>query len=103
MESIITTKRREEDLTSCTAGSGAVINSSIIRTDITHNPSLLYHASKRLLDIVLAAIGMVVLIPIFLVIAICIKLEGGGDILYFREIVGLYHRRFLALKFRTMI
>jgi len=102
MESITTTEWREEDLTSSTAESG-VINSIIISTDITQNSSRLYDASKRLLDIVLAIFGIAVLMPVFLVIAVCIKLEDGGNILYFREMIGLRGRRFIMLKFRTMI
>ena len=95
-------RQRKEDLTSSTMVSAA-FNSSTISIDIAHNSSLLRYASKRLLDIVLATFGIVVLIPVFLVIAVCIKLEDGGDILYFREMIGLRGRRFIMLKFRTMI
>jgi lipopolysaccharide/colanic/teichoic acid biosynthesis glycosyltransferase len=102
MESTTTTEQREEYLKSCTTGNRA-FNGSTISPDITHNTSLLYYALKRLIDIVLAALGVVVLIPVFLVIAICIKFDDGGDILYFREMIGLQGRRFTILKFRTMI
>lgn len=109
MESITTTEWREEDLTSSMMDSGAFSEErssnvcSTITTDITHNPSHFYSISKRLIDIVLAILGIAVLIPVFLVIAICIKLKDGGGILYFREMVGLRGRRFKMLKFRTMI
>src|SRR5947207_14434041 len=76
---------------------------SIISTSAVCKPSLLYHISKRLLDITLSAIGIIGLLPIFLIIAICIKLDDGGEVLHFREIIGLNGRRFFALKFRTMI
>ena len=102
MESITRTEWREEDLQSSTMGS-STFNGSTISTAITQDPSLLYYALKRLIDIVLAVVGIVVLIPIFLVIAICIKLDDGGDILYFREMIGLRGRNFTILKFRTMI
>lgn len=102
MESITTTERREDNLNFYSMGSSA-FNSSIISTDITHNPSLLYSSLKRLLDIVLATLGIIVLMPIALVIAIGIKLEDGGNVLYFREMVGLRDRRFIMFKFRTMI
>ena len=102
MESITRTEWREEDLQSSTMGS-STFNGSTISTAITHDPSLLYYALKRLIDIVLAVVGIVVLIPVFLVIAICIKLDDGGDILYFREMIGLRGRNFTILKFRTMI
>ena len=102
MESITRTEWREEDLQSSTMGS-STFNGSTISTVITHNPSLLYYALKRLIDIIIAAVGVVVLVPVFLVIAICIKLDDGGDILYFREMIGLRGRNFTILKFRTMI
>jgi len=102
MESITRTEWREEDLQSSTMGS-STSNGSTISTAITHNPSLLYYALKRLIDIILAAVGVVLLLPVFLVIAICIKLDDGGDILYFREMIGLRGRNFTILKFRTMI
>ena len=43
------------------------------------------------------------LIPVFLVLAMCIKLNDGGKVFYFREMVGLRGRRFIIYKFRTMI
>ena len=80
-----------------------VLAAQVISTEITHEPSRLYYISKRLVDIVLAIFGILVLIPVFLIIAICIKLDDGGAILHFREIIGYRGRRFYALKFRTMI
>jgi lipopolysaccharide/colanic/teichoic acid biosynthesis glycosyltransferase len=79
------------------------LTSEVISTELVRAPSLLYHAMKRLLDITLSAIGILVLMPVFLAIAICIKLDDGGEILHFREIIGYQGRRFYALKFRTMI
>ena len=102
MESITSTEWREEDLKSSTMGS-STFNGSTISMDITRNYSLLNHASKRLFDIVLATFAIVVLIPVFLVIAVCIILEDGGDVFYFREMIGLRGRRFFMLKFRTML
>jgi len=102
MENLATAERGEEYLNFYTTGS-STFQSTAISTGIIPNPSRLYSASKRFLDVALAVFGIVVLIPLFLVIAFCIKLEDGGDILHFREIIGLHRRRFLALKFRTMI
>jgi lipopolysaccharide/colanic/teichoic acid biosynthesis glycosyltransferase len=73
------------------------------RIEMVNEPSIFYYALKRTIDIVLSALGIVVLIPAFLIIAACIKLDDGGAILHFREIIGLHGRRFYALKFRTMI
>lgn len=102
MESTATTELRREEVTSSIMESGAM-DGGTISIDIAYNPTRFYDALKRLVDIVLAVAGIVFLIPVLLVIAVCIKLEDGGTILYFREMIGLRGRRFLILKFRTMI
>jgi exopolysaccharide production protein ExoY len=102
MEQISIPKDRNESLTFPTAES-SVSNTVTLSTDVVHTPSWLYYISKRCIDIVLSVLGIVVLMPAFLAIAICIKLSDGGDMLYFREMVGLRGRRFFMLKFRTMI
>jgi len=79
------------------------IEAHAVSTRIVHEPTLFYHVTKRLIDVVLAVFGILVLIPVFLIIAICIKLDDGGSVLHFREIIGYRGRRFYALKFRTMI
>lgn len=79
------------------------LTTEVISTEIVYEPSLMYFATKRFLDIVLSACGILVLSPVFLIIALCIKLDDGGPILHFREIIGFNGRRFRALKFRTMI
>jgi lipopolysaccharide/colanic/teichoic acid biosynthesis glycosyltransferase len=79
------------------------IPASIFSAEIVYEPSMRYYALKRSLDIVLSMVGLVILAPVFLIIAICIKLDDGGDIFHFREIIGIRGRRFYALKFRTMI
>lgn len=73
-----------------------------ISTTWVHEPSMLYYIIKRTADIFLAAFGLVFLLPVFLMIALFIKLDDGGDVLHFREIIGMNGKRFYALKFRTM-
>lgn len=102
VEKICSSVENGTSLDSLTGGSN-VLKKNTPGTDIVHEPSRLYYISKRLIDIALATFGIVVLMPVFLVIAICIKLSDGGNILYFREIIGQHGRHFFALKFRTMI
>jgi len=97
VNTIATLKRGEEDAERCD------FSGQTIYTDTARNPSLFYRTSKRLLDVVLATVGIVALLPVFFVVAVCIKFEDGGDIFYFREMVGLHGRRFTMFKFRTMI
>jgi len=74
-----------------------------LRAERVYQPSQLYFLSKRCIDISLSIFGIIVLMPVFLIIALCIKLADGGPVLHFREIMGKNGRRFYALKFRTMI
>jgi len=74
-----------------------------ISTDLDWKPVPSYHILKRCIDIIVAILGIIMLFPLFLLVAFYIKLEDGGPILHFREIVGFNGRHFHALKFRTMI
>jgi exopolysaccharide production protein ExoY len=102
MEETTRQERREAVVVYHLRGS-SVYKASTPGTDSSHQPSQLYYVSKRIIDIVVSLISIIVLLPIFLIIAIYIKLDDGGDILYFREMVGLRGRHFFMLKFRTMI
>ncbi len=64
---------------------------------------LMFLATKRLLDILCAAAGLILLLPIFLIIAIAIKLTSKGPVLFRQERYGHRRRRFSILKFRTMV
>jgi len=57
---------------------------------------------KRLFDASLAAAGLIVSAPLWLLIPIAIKFEDGGPIFYPQDRVGLRGRVFAALKFRSM-
>ena len=60
------------------------------------------HPSKRFFDIAMACIGLVVLSPIFLLIALAIRLESRGSIFYISKRAGRGYRIFNFYKFRTM-
>ena len=57
---------------------------------------------KRLFDIFVSGLGLVLSAPIWMVIALCIKLEDGGPVFYTQERVGKEGRRFRGWKFRSM-
>jgi lipopolysaccharide/colanic/teichoic acid biosynthesis glycosyltransferase len=57
---------------------------------------------KRLLDVFVSGIGLIVCSPVFVVVAICIKIDSSGPV-FFRQVrVGQFGRLFNILKFRTM-
>ncbi|MFI5178476.1 MAG: sugar transferase [Vicinamibacterales bacterium] len=58
---------------------------------------------KRLFDLGLSGVGLVVSAPLWLLIALAIKLEDGGTIFFLQHRVGLEGRVFNALKFRSMV
>jgi exopolysaccharide biosynthesis polyprenyl glycosylphosphotransferase len=59
--------------------------------------------AKRVFDIVVSLLLIIILAPVFISIAILIKLTSPGPILFIQERVGLNKRRFRLIKFRTMI
>jgi len=59
--------------------------------------------AKRVLDIIVSAVGLIIASPIMLIIALLIKLTSPGPVFYTQERVGLYGRTFKVYKFRTMI
>ncbi|MDE5807561.1 MAG: sugar transferase [Muribaculaceae bacterium] len=57
---------------------------------------------KRTFDILISAIAFIVLSPILLAVAVWVKLDSDGPVLYSQERVGRHHRPFKIFKFRTM-
>ncbi|MBX4907208.1 MULTISPECIES: sugar transferase [Rhizobium] len=82
-----------------------VANSNIRQPDSfsgVEGKAALRLAVKRLIDIVIAASALLVLAPLFLAIAIFIKLDDGGPV-FFRQIRwGMNGRKITVFKFRSM-
>jgi len=57
---------------------------------------------KRVFDIAVAGICLIILAPLWLAIAIAVRLRLGGPVLFRQERLGLNGRPFTLLKFRTM-
>ncbi len=57
---------------------------------------------KRLVDILLSGLGLVLLAPLLLVMAVWIKLDSRGPVLFRQQRVGRFGRPFMIHKFRTM-
>lgn len=58
--------------------------------------------AKRAFDIVCAALGLALLAPLLLVLAVWIKLDSAGPVFFRQERVGRHGKPFLIHKFRTM-
>jgi O-antigen biosynthesis protein WbqP len=57
---------------------------------------------KRIIDFTLSLIAMIILWPVFLIIAILIKLDSKGPVLFKQKRIGKNKKHFYILKFRTM-
>lgn len=58
---------------------------------------------KRLFDIIVSAVMMVLLIPVYLVVSILIKLDSKGPVIFSQERVGYHNKKFNIYKFRSMV
>lgn len=62
----------------------------------------LYPAAKRLVDITLASIGLILFAPFGILVGLAVKLESKGALLYVQERMGTNGRGFQLAKFRSM-
>ena len=60
-------------------------------------------AAKRFLDVFLAFLLTVLLSPVMLILAVCIKLDSKGPVFYRQERITQYGRSYRIFKFRTMV
>ncbi|MBD7916450.1 sugar transferase [Clostridium sp. Sa3CUN1] len=67
------------------------------------NTRLLYSISKRIIDILGAVVGLIILSPILIIVSILIKLESKGPIIFSQKRVGLNGKEFNMYKFRSMV
>jgi exopolysaccharide biosynthesis polyprenyl glycosylphosphotransferase len=67
------------------------------------NGKIIGHMLKRILDLCLSSLLLVVLLPTFLIIPLLIKLDSPGPVFYFSHRIGKKGRVFSCFKFRTMV
>jgi exopolysaccharide biosynthesis polyprenyl glycosylphosphotransferase len=65
-------------------------------------PSRAQQIIARVISVAVAVVTLVLLLPLFLIIALAIKLDSRGPILFVQERVGAYGRPFRLFKFRSM-
>ncbi|WP_343776645.1 sugar transferase [Clostridium sartagoforme] len=71
--------------------------------EIERKESAIYNISKRALDIIASTLGLIILSPILLVVAILIKLESKGPAIFSQKRIGLNKKEFKMYKFRSMV
>ena len=63
----------------------------------------MYNFFKRLLDIAVSFLTLIILLPVFIPIIIILKLSAEGEVFYFQERYGIRNSRFQIWKFATML
>jgi len=61
-----------------------------------------FHACKRFVDLVLALVMLVLLLPLWLLVALLVKIDSRGPVLFANRAVGQHGRKFILYKFRSM-
>lgn len=62
----------------------------------------MYLKIKRLIDVILSFLALIILSPVFLILIIAIKVDSKGPVLFKQKRVGIHKSHFNILKFRTM-
>lgn len=79
-----------------------VISRGILNNSEINEKVKIYIVIKRVIDVILSIIGLIVLLPVFLILAIAIKLDSKGPIFFTHKRVGKNGKLFKMYKFRTM-
>ncbi|MGN0026406.1 MAG: sugar transferase, partial [Clostridium sp.] len=70
---------------------------------LTKDKKIIYNFSKRILDLLLSLLGLVILSPLLVIVAIAIKIESKGPIIFSQKRIGLNGQEFKIYKFRSMV
>ena len=62
-----------------------------------------YASFKRLIDVIFSLLALVILAPLFGIVALIVRLESPGPIIFRQERMGWHRSTFTCLKFRTMV
>jgi exopolysaccharide biosynthesis polyprenyl glycosylphosphotransferase len=74
----------------------------IDKTAVNHKRG--YLLAKRIMDLLGAFLGIILLLPVFIIVAICIKLEDPKGPVFFKQIrIGKDGKNFYMYKFRSMV
>lgn len=63
---------------------------------------MIYQKVKRCIDFIFSLVGIVILSPLLVCIAIAIKIDSKGPVLFLQKRVGIHKKHFMIYKFRTM-
>ncbi|NOU88997.1 sugar transferase [Paenibacillus sp. LMG 31460] len=62
----------------------------------------MYSITKRVIDFILALVGLIVISPVILILIVAIKVDSKGPVIFKQKRIGIHKKHFCILKFRTM-
>jgi lipopolysaccharide/colanic/teichoic acid biosynthesis glycosyltransferase len=63
----------------------------------------MYNFSKRILDVLVSLLALIILLPVFIPIILILKFSAEGEVFYFQERYGVNNSKFKIWKFATML
>lgn len=78
------------------------MDTEVTQTDSEFHKKPVYEAIKRTFDLLVSLAAVIVLSPVLLAIALAIRIEDGGPVLYKAQRVGRYEKPVTVYKFRSM-
>ena len=81
----------------------AILDQNLIVPEIIRSAKKIkYESIKRILDVIISSIGLILLLPVFLILAIIIKIDSKGPIIYAHKRIGKNGKEIKIYKYRTM-
>jgi exopolysaccharide biosynthesis polyprenyl glycosylphosphotransferase len=80
----------------------SIFGALLLTTDTNNMPDWQV-STKRFIDIIVSLTAMILLIPVYLILAIAVKMSSKGPIFFTQERIGKNRQPFKIIKFRTMV
>jgi exopolysaccharide production protein ExoY len=88
--------------TDAATGAGLEVDSALADLELSHGPTTLQLAVKRLVDVVGAALILLIFLPLLCIVVAGVLISSGPPIIYSHRRVGFRGRKFNLYKFRSM-
>ncbi len=90
-----------DDIVSAGGEMRSLVDTPVIYSPVKNN-DLVYRFIKKIADLILSLIGIIALIPMFIIVSAAIKIEDGGSVFYKQPRITIGGKTFKLIKFRSM-
>lgn len=77
--------------------------SDVGKVEFIYKSSIIFSMTKRSIDLLASIIALIILFPLMIIVAIVIKIESPGPVIYKQLRLGQFNREFYIYKFRSMV